>query len=102
MAVIQELVDRIENTEDRVCVPLAGSYKTACECMLLPLHRHCVVSEHEPDWGKLGLQQLFEVFAKQILNDSSDTTEVDQVKTAATKVLKAASSLRAGKHLEDR
>lgn len=72
-----------------------------CVCILLPFHFRCVVSDHDPDCWKYGLQKLAEVFAKQFLNYSSNITGTDKLKSDATAFVLAISSLRVIKYLDD-
>lgn len=76
---MQDIVDRISNAGDLVFDPFDGSYTSARYCMLLQLHRHCVVSDHEHDCWKHGLQQLIEVFEKKVFNESSFVIGIDEV-----------------------
>lgn len=69
--------------------------------MVLPLHRICVVSNHDHDYRKNGLQQLLEVFAKQILTYSSDITVTDEIKTPWPTFVQAVSSIRARRHIAE-
>lgn len=77
------------------------SESTARSCMLLPLHRRCVVSDNDPDCRKYGSQKLVEVFVRQVLNKQSDIKSTDEINGYATAFVQAFASIRERKHIND-
>lgn len=74
---LRMLVDMFTNPEDTALDPFSGSYNLFSAAMLLPLHLWCFLSDSDPACKMYGLQPLVDVFAGQLLNDTSDITGSD-------------------------
>lgn len=68
--------------------------------MLLPIYRRCVLSDHEPDCRKYGLQKMVEVFAKKVLNYDLDIKRTDEFESDAPTFVHASELFRAMKPLD--
>jgi DNA modification methylase len=97
LALMQTLVSKYSPPNGLVFDPFAGTLSTAKACLLLPEHRRCVCGDLDPKCAQIGMVQLVEVFAKQVLNEKSDIDGSADVQAAASTFLHGLQSLRARK-----
>ena len=97
VALLQTIIGKYTQPGDLVFDPFAGSFSTGRACMLLPQHRRCVLGDLDPTCHKFGMQQLVEVYARQLLNEESDITGDDELLRDARLFLHSMDRINAAK-----
>lgn len=98
VAVMQTIVSQYTQPGDIVVDQFAGSGSTGRACMMLPLHRRCIMGDIDPSCAKFSMKQLVEVYARQVIDDISDINVDEGLKEAAKLFVGKMDRINALKH----